>query len=70
MRDFLIGMGIVLAFLTVLLGGTFWAAYNIDEWSCSERWSDFDSEYTFGGGCRVSVSGRMIPEDRVREIQP
>lgn len=66
MKEFLTGTGTILALICLI----FWAGIAFKDWQCSQRWADFDNEWSFGAGCRVSVDGRMVPEDRVREMQP
>jgi hypothetical protein len=68
--------GDIIAIFLVVAGffGFFGSLVAIDYWSstknCEHKWDSFKPSYSYWGGCKIQINGKVIPADSIREAQP
>jgi hypothetical protein len=65
---------VALALIAALVAGLLALGNRMGERECYAKWqgAGTEAEYSFFGGCRVEVDGRLIPEERyinMREVR-
>lgn len=41
-------------------------AYTINKVECYKKYADYSPEYSYWGGCRIEINGKLTPVEAVR----
>lgn len=64
-EKFVMGLTTVVV-CVVLVAAIFAFAYAIDKVQCHKKYADYSPEYSFWGGCRIEINGKLTPVEAVR----
>lgn len=65
LRDFL-SATYVIAIVISIFAAIIALTYFVNKKNCRIAFSEYSPEYTFWGGCRIELNGKMTPVDMIR----